>query len=284
MNVENAFKDFEYEPDVCLPTSFPLNIVSGGCHLYGYLLKPDSRYPKPSPTAIVFHGFPGYTTNNDLEYALMRMGCVVIHVNHRGAWGSEGFYLFSNLVDDAVAIGKWAHNPAVAEQYGIDTGNIFLIGHSMGGMTVLNAAKRLPFIKGVAAIAPYDLAAAFLNRMEKDLFLMIEIEGQCLKMTSASDVFENALDNYHQLSIYETHRHLVDHNVLMVSATLDKVAPPDKMLMPLVRRLQSETGKSGSVKLVEIPSNHSLSSARTVLALQIGEWMQEKCNISQSAT
>jgi len=282
MNVENAFKDLEYTEGVQLPTSYPLNIISGGCHLYGYLLQPDSRYAKPAPTAIVFHGFPGYTTNNDLEYALMRMGCVVIHVNHRGAWGSEGFYLFSNLVDDAVAIAKWAHNPAVADQYNIDTTNIFLIGHSMGGMTVLNAAKQLPFIKGVAAIAPYDLEAAFLNRMEKDLFLMIEIEGQCLKMTSASDVFENALDSYNQLSIYQTHQHLIYHNVLTVAATLDTVAPPSKMLMPLAKKLQSENYGTGSFKLVEIESNHSLSSARTILAIEIGKWMQEKCNISHS--
>jgi len=273
-NPKNVTIDLPYEEGVELPNSLPLNIISGGSHLYGYILVPDSRYRKPAPTCIVHHGFPGYTTNNDLEYSLMRMGCNVIHVNHRGAWGSDGHYLFSNLVEDAVSVAKWAKNQAMIGQYGIDENNIFLIGHSMGGMTVLNAARHLPFIKGVAAIAPYDLAAAFNYHLEKDLFLMIEIEGQCLKMTSASDVFENALNHYNELSVSDTAAHLRDHNVLAIAATLDTVAPPDKMIMPLMRKLALDTQKKGSAKLVEIKSNHSLSSSRIGLATTIGEWIQ----------
>ena len=167
-NKSNAYTDFDYETAEEMPDALPLNIISGGCHLYGYLLKPGAQYEGLHPAVVMFHGFPGYTTNNDLEYALMRMGCVVIHVNHRGAWGSEGNYLFSNLVDDAVAITKWAHNPATTDQYNIDPDAIFLVGHSMGGMTVLNAAGKLGFIRGVAAIAPYDLRAAFQNGLEKN--------------------------------------------------------------------------------------------------------------------
>lgn len=273
-NYNNAFEDLPYEENVQMPDSYALNIISGGCHLYGYLLKPDSRYDKPAPTAIVFHGFPGYTTNNDLEYALMRMGCVVIHVNHRGAWGSEGNYFFSNLVDDAVAIAKWAHNPAITDLYGIDPNNIFLIGHSMGGMTVLNASKRLPFIKGVAAIAPYDLAAAFRNKLEKDLFIMIEVEGQCLKINSASEVFEDAIHHHEELSVYDTHNHLKDYNVLIVSAELDTVAIPELMHLPLAHQLQKDNG-SGTIELVSIKTNHCFGGNRVKLSLTVGGWIQK---------
>lgn len=126
MKAENAFMEFETDVEASFPEIYELNIVSGGCHLYGYLLTPDKRIAKPYPTIIMSHGFPGYTTNNDLELAFMRMGCVVIHMNHRGAWGSEGNYLFTNLKEDLIAIAKWAHNPAIADQYGIDVNNIFL--------------------------------------------------------------------------------------------------------------------------------------------------------------
>lgn len=40
-----------------------------------------------------------------------------------------------------------------------------------------------------------DYQTSCPDKMEKDLFLMIETEGQCLKMTSASEVYENALVN-----------------------------------------------------------------------------------------
>ena len=272
MKANNAFVEFDNDEQDSFPEIFELNIVSGGCHIYGYLLTPDKRMEGPYPTVVMSHGFPGYTTNNDLELALMRMGCVVIHMNHRGAWGSDGNYLFTNLKDDLVAIAKWAHNPAIADQYGIDVDCIFLVGHSMGGQTVLNAAKELPFIKGVVAMAPYDIGAAFRYKMEKDLFLMIETEGQCLKMTSASDVYENALINQQELSILNRYDALAERNVLLVEATMDTIAPPDTMLRPLAEKL---TKANGAVTYKSIKSNHSFVGQRMKLAKIVGAWIEE---------
>ena len=273
MNAENAFSEFEFVSSDTFPEIYELNIISGGCRLYGYMLTPDTRYKKPYPTVIMSHGFPGYTTNNDFELALMRMGCVVVHMNHRGAWGSEGNYLFTNLKDDLVAIAKWVHNPAIAEQYGIDSDNIFLVGHSMGGQTVLNAEKELDFIKGVAALAAYDIDSAFRFKLEKELFLMIETEGQCLKMTSASDVYENALYNRQTLGICSDYQKLLKKNVLLVEAKYDTVAPPDKMLKPLAERLSRESDR---LQYAVINGNHSFIGQRMELTGVVGKWLEEK--------
>ncbi len=275
MKAANAFIEFDTDEQESFPEIFELNIVSGGCHIYGYLLTPDKRNEGPYPTIIMSHGFPGYTTNNDLELALMRMGCVVIHMNHRGAWGSEGNYLFTNLKDDLIAIAKWAHNPAIADQYGIDTNNIFLVGHSMGGQSVLNAAKDLTFIKGVAALAAYDIGAAFRYKMEKELFLMIETEGQCLKMTSASDVFENAVNYQHDLSVLNRYDELAKRNVLLVEASSDTIAPPDKMLKPLEQKLREA---NGNIEYKAIMSNHSFVGQRMKLTRFVGEWIESTIN------
>ena len=272
MNSKNAFIEYDVDEIRLEPEIFELNITSGGCHLYGYLLTPDKRIDGPYPTIIMSHGFPGYTTNNDLELALMRMGCVVIHMNHRGAWGSEGNYLFTNLKDDLIAIAKWAHNPAIADQYDIDTENIFLVGHSMGGQTVLNAAKDLPFIKGVVAMAAYDIGAAFRYKMEKDLFLMIETEGQCLKMNSASDVYENALMNQQELSVLNRYDELAKRNVLLIEAAFDTIAPPEKMLKPLATKLEE---LHANVSYESIQSNHSFVGQRMKLAKIVGEWIEK---------
>lgn len=272
MKVENAYTDLPYEKSEYLPDTYPLNIISGGNHLYGYILTPDKRYEKPYPAVLMFHGFPGYTTNNDLEYALMRMGCVVVHVNHRGAWGSEGNYLFTNLKDDIVAIAKWAHNPAITDEYSIDPNNIFLVGHSMGGMSVLNAAKELSFIKGVAAMAAYDLGVVFKNDLEKELFKMIEIEGQCLKLISASEVYDNALINYKYLAIGYNIEKLEDKNVLLIAATHDTVAPPELMLRPVYERLKDYK----RVEYKEIPANHGFAGQRIELAKTVGSWIKER--------
>lgn len=269
----NAFKDLPYDENEQMADSFPLNIISGGSHLFGYLLKPDSRYEKPSPAVIMFHGFPGYTTNNDLEYALMRMGAVVIHVNHRGAWGSGGNYLFSNLTEDASAVAKWAHNPIVSEKYGINPERIFLAGHSMGGMTVLNASKKLPFIRGVIAMAPYDLHSAFTQNLTKEFFEMIESEGQCLHMESVSAVYENAEENHEKLSVASTAEHLKNFNVLLVAAEKDTVAPPELMIEPLYKSLLSY---NSPVQKYSLNSNHCFGGQRVELAEILGKWIEEK--------
>lgn len=272
MKSENAFVEYEADEPGSSPEVLELNIISGGCRLYGYLLTPDKRIRGPYPAVIMSHGFPGYNTNNDIELALMRTGCVVIHMNHRGAWGSEGNYLFTNLKDDLIAIAKWAHNPAIAEQYDIDTDNIFLAGHSMGGQTVLNAAKELPFIKGVAALAAYDIGAAFRYSMEKDLFLMIETEGQCLKMNSAGEVYENALNNRFELAILNDAEKLAEHNVLLVEAKFDTVAPPDKMLRPLYDKLKS---LNSPVTYESVSSGHSFAGQRMKLTKILSGWMEK---------
>ena len=170
-----------------------------------------------------------------------------------------------------IAIAKWAHNPAIADQYNIDTDNIFLVGHSMGGQTVLNAAKDLSFIKGVAAMAAYDIGAAFRYHMEKDLFLMIETEGQCLKMESASEVYENALIRQQELSVLERYDELVKRNVLLVEASMDTIAPPDKMLRPLANKLQEN---NAPITYKTINSNHSFVGQRMKLTRIVGEWIE----------
>lgn len=58
-----------------------------------------------------------------------------------------------------------------------------------------------------------------MNKMEKELLLMIETEGQCLKMNSASDVYENALLNQQELSILNRYEELAKHNILLVEAS-----------------------------------------------------------------
>ena len=271
MKAENHFVEFDSDEPDSSPEIYELNIISGGSRLYGYLLTPDKRAGSPCPAVIMSHGFPGYTTNNDLELALMRSGCAVIHMNHRGAWGSEGNYLFTNLKDDLIAIAKWAHNPAIAEQYDIDTDNVFLVGHSMGGQTVLNAAKELPFIRGVAAMAAYDIGAAFRYKLEKELFLMIETEGQCLKMNSASEVYENALLNHDGLSILNRAELLSQRNVLLIEASFDTVAPADKMMKPLFERLKK---LSACVKYESLKCGHSFAGQRMKLAEILGRWIE----------
>ena len=121
-------------------------------------------------------------------------------------------------------------------------------------------------------MAAYDIGAAFRYKMEKDLFLMIETEGQCLKMSSASDVYENALINQQELSVLNRYEELASRNVLLVEASLDTIAPPDKMLKPLANKLE-ELG--ANVLYESIAGNHSFVGQRMKLTKIVGNWIEK---------
>lgn len=274
LNSENLFRDIAYEKKEDMPHSVAVDIQSGDAHLYGYMLLPGASYDKKHPCVLMFHGFPGYTTNNDLEHALRRMGCVVVHVNHRGAWGSQGQYLFSNLVDDATAIVEWAVSDKVAQEFDIDTENVFLAGHSMGGMTVINTLRRIPLIKGAVAITPYDLHDWFAKGREGKLLDLIEQEGKCLQHDSNEYVFVDAWKQHRTLSLRDAAADLKDRNLLLIGADLDDVAPPADMIDPLWERLQAQDTRAVQ-EYVTIHTDHTLCSSRITLTEIVGKWIEK---------
>ena len=104
------------------------------------------------------------------------------------------------------------------------------------------------------------------------MFLMIETEGQCLKMSSVADVYENALNHRQELSLVNDFEKLAKHEVLLIEASYDTVAPPDKMLQPLARSLK---GIDGRIHYEKIKSNHSFVGQRMRLAGIVGEWIEK---------
>ena len=104
---------------------------------------------------------------------------------------------------------------------------------------------------------------------------MIETEGQCLKMNSASEVFENALNHRYELSVLNGCERLAGHAVLLVEASLDTVAPADIMMKPLARTLES---LSARVEYSSIVSGHSFAGQRMKLAKAVGEWIEKTIN------
>jgi len=112
--------------------------------------------------------------------------------------------------------------------------------------------------------------------MEKDLFLMIETEGLCLKMNSAAEVYENALEHRDTLGILNQYERLAAHPVLFVEASLDSVAPADKMMRPLSEKLKE---LSAPVTYQSIVSTHSFAGQRMKLAKTVSEWIEENSKI-----
>ena len=89
----------------------------------------------------------------------------------------------------------------LANDYQIDRDRIYLVGHSMGGQTVLNATRRLPFVKATVAAATFNLAKLFRMGREEEFQTEILPMGQILRTEEKDALLKDARENYRQLDI-----------------------------------------------------------------------------------
>lgn len=259
--------------DAALPDSLELDLPIDGDRILGEVYLPAGVYEGPHPTVILCHGIPGTNNNDDVAQCLRRMGCVVIRPYHRGAWGSEGIYSFSHCIEDAIALARWAREE-VAKAYDIDPKNIFLAGHSNGGNTVLNAARYLPFLRGVIAFCPYDHQAGLEHIPHQDLKTAFEEAAAVLHVGRFEDLWQDSVEHASEWSFTANAHRFQDRNLLLIGGRRDTGAPPEWMTEPLWQELEAMPTQSHHKKVL-LDTNHGLDNARLELIRTMGQWIQE---------
>lgn len=279
---EYLFEDKAVDGSCPLSDYGTLDVVSEGSHLYGEIMWPDGSFAEGRPCVIVFHGYPGSARNDDISHALCRMGCVVMSPHHRGAWGSEGKYLLSHCIEDAVNVAEYARSKEFCERYRVDAGKIFLLGHSMGGCTVLNAAKKLPWLRGVVALTPFD-PSYYLDRDESLLKALLE-QGKILHSDGVDAIFEDMRSLKDEVRFGSLAAQIGKLNLLFLIAEKDSVAPCDKMVAPLWEKLAGEPAVAGNAagnrpvhRLHRYVADHGLLGSRNACIRDIAEFV---CNVA----
>lgn len=275
-NIDCLFSEPDYG-SLQIPYDDTLDISVRGSHVYGEIYVPGEIYNPPHPCVILIHGFPGICSSDDLAQALRRAGFVVLRPNHRGAANSEGQYSFTNCIEDAVAVAEFAHTTGV-ERYNIDPDKIILAGHSMGGNTVLNATREIPFLKGTIMMAPYDLSVAFgRNDLTAFIDMVKSSDGKLLKLRTIEEqnrVVQNARDIYRKTAFLNSVDVMQDRNLLMIGGTEDTIAPVQDMVEPLFSALEKHPGNANHKKIY-YDTGHGFSNVRLKLTEDIGSWLME---------
>ena len=268
---EYLFKDTPYIPTNELADYTGLDVVVEGSHIYGEIMWPDGSYKKDRPCVILFHGFPGTGRNDDILFSLRRAGCVTINVHHRGAWGSQGKYLVSNCVKDAIEVAKYAKSKSFVNKYKIDPSKIFLIGHSMGGNTVVNAAKKLPWIKGIILLTPFNTAMMEGNdKFMEDLMN----EGTIMNQDGPKAMLKDLRKHAHEYNYLTNYKKLMGMNICSVCGSLDPLIQYDVTVKPLVDTLIKEKTK-GLIKTKIVKAGHGLDQYRISTIRFIAEFIDE---------
>ena len=255
------------------PTLADVRIPSSGARMNGVLYLAQGK--GPHTTVLVLHGFPGTEKNADLAQGVRRAGFNALIFHYRGAWGSEGNYSLSHVLEDVAATLRWLRQPAVADSYRVNTRRLILVGHSLGGFAALHGAVADNGVRAVAALAPADFGrrgerlkdpeafAASVRRFDPQLGPLRGTSGQALAQDMVDHATEWQLDRYAHI--------LAGKRVLLVAATRDAVVPLEEVYEPLAAALRQEGAQHLTAETLN--TDHAFSNSRVRLARLLLHWL-----------
>jgi uncharacterized protein len=185
--------------DIELDNSSPASMIellipSDGVMLQGLMYKANGG--NMHPTLFLLHGYPGNERNLDIAQVVRASGCNVIYFNYRGSWGNQGDFSFENCVQDVVNAANYFIDNA--KKFQVDTNNMVLFGHSMGGFVALKAIQQLPAVKKCFVLSTWDIFENYknLNTKEEITAHAKSNEGNYTVLNkSAEEIFSPLLEN-----------------------------------------------------------------------------------------
>ena len=258
----------KYANEAELPKLDALAFQSEGSMVYGQVLVPSVKFAGPRPCVIFCHGFAGFTRWDDVAHDLCRAGIAVVIPHHRGAWGSEGEYTVTGCIKDAENLARWVMCAETAAKYGFDTNAVYLVGHSMGGNSVVNAAARLPGVRGVALVAPCDIGYMAQKMSREELKSFLIGEGMLvLRRASDDSIVDDIIAHAEEMRFERAAGALAEKKVFLATAEYDRTVPTEP-LDAFWDNLDSDVQKLRKTYFAE----HSLMGARLAFAADLKEF------------
>ncbi len=252
-----------------------MSIPSHGSTLLGlfYLAAGEG----PHPTAIIFHGFPGYEQNLDIAQYLRAHGWNVLAMHYRGSWGVKGSFSFEHSAEDADTQVRFLLDPTNAQKYRIDTHRIVVIGHSMGGYMAASAMAHNPQVAAAVLISAWNIGGGFETRHQPDSKPSTVAEEAKeltkdnnlapLAGTSGLALAREIRANEPTLNFLNLAPQIAPRPVFVITA--------DEGLAPSDHALAEAITKAGDTRVTERHWNtdHSYSGQRAELAQAILQWV-----------
>ena len=217
--------------DVSSPaSSTELFIPSGNSMIAGLIYSANGL--QKHPTLLLLHGYPGNERNLDIAQVVRSHGWNVIYFDYRGSWGSQGKFSFKNSVEDVVNVVAFCNT--YQDSLKIDTSNIVLFGHSLGGWVVLKALQELPTIKKGFALSTWNIGNVYKNvTTEKEMLRLAndpKTGGKYFVLnTSLKDLYTPVLQGQTYFNLLNDTKSLADKQIIMIDEHEKNSQLADKM-------------------------------------------------------
>ena len=198
-------------------SSTELFIPSGNSQIAGLIYNANGL--QKHPTLLLLHGYPGNERNLDIAQVVRSRGWNVIYFDYRGSWGSQGKFSFKNCVEDVVNVVAFCNK--YQDSLKIDTSNIVLFGHSMGGWVCLKALQELPTIKKGFALSTWNIGNDYKNvSNEKEMLRLANDPNTGGKYfvlnASLKDLYTPVLQDKNYFNLLNDTKSLSDKKIIMI--------------------------------------------------------------------
>ncbi len=276
LNRENLYRDVD-ESTMAVPAdTVSFRIDSHGDTIFGRFMLPALQTEQErAPVVVMLHGYPGLEQNMDMPPVLRRGGIATAYFSYRGVWGSHGYYSLSHLIEDTFTVVNWIRENA--EQYRIDPERIYLVGHSMGGFTALNAIAQGVNVRGAVIMAPCDMAMRHEEEPDSFASMMKTAEQGYFRLEHENSLREDIEKNYKSWRFDAIADKIPqDMPLHFIGGTRDASVPPEKHTKPIYNLLRE---RGMDVSYQELDAGHIFTPCRialTNLVFDLVAKMEEK--------
>jgi pimeloyl-ACP methyl ester carboxylesterase len=255
-----------------------VHFSSAGANLNGVIY--EAAGAGPHPTLLLLHGFPGNELNADIAQAVRRAGWNAVIFHYRGAWGSDGEFSFTHVLEDSAAVFAAIRANDFAAAHRVDTSQVALFGHSMGGFAALITGARTPEARCVVSVAGANFGAMGpaladpARASETAAQFQSWAEGYIRNVSGATLVRELQSGDG-ALDITRSAAALAARPVLLVTGSKDVVTPTQSNHDPMLAALRA----AGSTRTRELrlDADHAFDGARIALARGVVDFLQRDC-------
>jgi pimeloyl-ACP methyl ester carboxylesterase len=253
-----------------------LTIVSNGDRMSGLAYLAAGK--APHPTILILHGYPGNEKNLDVAQAMRSKGWNVVFFHYRGAWGSEGEFSIVNAEQDVQNVLQYINDDSNAQRLRIDTEQVSIVGHSMGGHMAIAGLIDNPKVKCAVSYDGANMGAngygIFADPKTSTMWKEYSDSLFMLNGWSGDKSIEEAKQHGHGLDLLPRLNKVNARPILFIAANTD-VIPMGVHITPLVNALN--TLKHNQVVLQIIEDDHSFSSSRDVLIESTADFLNANC-------
>ena len=253
-----------------------IEFESSGSSIKGYFFPASGN--DAIATVLFLQGFPGVEGDELICERLAQENINVLTFNYRGTFGSEGYFSFSNAVDDIGAALLFLREPQFQETYAINPGKIALGGWSFGSGIIFSGAIRSNEIRKVFAISGRDFSQE-ARRIENDpeyaeivtrnLAAIRTPEGP---VNYRDDLLSDLIDNHAILDTRKLVPYLKGRDILLIGGWDDEVSAIEDHILPLYRSLK---GQGTKVRIEAFQDDHEFTDNKKELIQVIVNWLTE---------